>query len=142
MCHRSPLPVVAGEDLADAGYMPLRQGLDGDIVFHGFFFLSQPINGCVQEPQLVRRLPDGRLYRRPPGLQPPLHGVPVLPAGQQRCRVRQGEPQAPQGGDAAGGQQLGGRVPAVAGPGVDVLRYQQADLVVVAQHADADPGQF
>ena len=142
MCHRSPLPVVAGEDLADAGYMPLRQGLDGDIVFHGFFFLSQPINGCVQEPQLVRRLPDGRLYRRPPGLQPPLHGVPVLPAGQQRRRVCQGEPHVPQSSDTVGDHQLEGRILAVAGPGIGVLRHQQADLVVVAQHPDADSGQF
>ena len=136
------LPVVAGKDLADAGYLPLRQGLDGDIVVHLFFILSQPFDGCVQKPQPVQCLLNGGLHRCPLGQQARLHGGPVLPAGQQRGRLCQGEPQAPQGGDPVGGHQLGRRVPAVAGPGIGLLRHQQADLIVVAQHPDADSGQL
>ena len=58
------LPLIAGNDLPDAGNPPLRDGLDSHIVFHRFI-LSQPFQGCVQEPQ-----PPRRLLRLKPGRLP------------------------------------------------------------------------
>ena len=65
--------------------------------------------------------------------------IPVLPPLQQLRRVAELEAHVLQGSDAACREKLGLAVIAVAGEGIDGLRRQESDLVIVSQHTDADP---
>ena len=135
------LPVIAGDGHADAGGVPLRQGLQYHVVTH-IRFLSQPFHGCLQEPQ-----PSGGVFRQSGQLQLP---QPEIPGQDLRVVVllqdvrdgRQAEAHLPQGGDASRRGQLALAVVAVAGEGVRAGRHQQTDLIVVPQHPDTHPGQL
>ena len=135
------LGLIAGEGHADAGRPPLGQIFQSNAVFHGAFILSQLCTGRVQEAQPLPRL-------RQEGLQHPLllrqMAVQLLPSAvlQQRPDGGQAEAHVPQGGDAPRRGELLLAVVAVAGERVGVDGLEQPQLVVAAQHADAEPGQL
>ena len=54
----------------------------------------------------------------------------------------QAEAERAQRGDASGGDELPLAVVAVAGHGIDFRRGEQPHLIIVAQHTNADSGQF
>ena len=121
------LGVVAGDGHAHACGVTLGQGPDGHIVVH-VCFLSQPLTGCVQKPQFLRRVGGERLQ-------------PGALRGQAHIERRAVVVQA-QRGDASGGDELPLAVVAVAGHGIDLRRGEQPHLIIVAQHTNADSGQF
>ena len=114
------LPVVAGKDLADAGYLPLRQGLDGDIVVHLFFILSQPFDGCVQKPQPLRNIVPLLLQLRLTRRKEIVELFAVVVDGQDGADVGETEAHVAQCRDAADGGQLRFAVVALVGKAVNL----------------------
>lgn len=135
------LGLVAGDGHAHARGIARGQSLDGHIVVH-VCFLSQPLTGCVQKPQFLRRV--GGKCLQPGALrgQARIERRAVVIQAQQLARVAQAEAERAQRGDASGGDELPLAVVAVAGHGIDFRRGEQPHLIIVAQHTNADSGQF
>ena len=133
--------VVAGDGHAHARGVALGQGLDGHIVVH-ICFLSQPLTGCVQKPQFLRRVGGERLQPGALRGQARIERRAVVINAQELARLAQTEAERAQRGDASGGDELPLAVIAVAGHGIDFRRGEQPHLIIVAQHTNADSGQF
>ena len=136
-----PLVLVARQGHADAGGIAFGQGLDCHIVFH-IVVLSQPFPRCLQKPQLLGRVLPQSGQLRLAHLQVGVQGLPVIVDGQDLPDGGQAEPQILQRCDAEHLGQMVLAVVAIPGHRVDLGGGQQPFLVVVAQHADTDSGQF
>lgn len=135
------LLLIAGNGHPHTGGIALRQGLDSNIISHSIF-LSQSFPRAVQQPQLPGHILRLRLQRRLLGGKTFVQPLAVVIEVQHPADVRQTEPHVLQRRDAAHGGQLGLTVIAVVGEPVDIRRVQQSDVVIMAQHPDADAGQL
>ena len=136
------LLLVAGKRHAYRGRLPLGKCFDGYVYMHIFIFLSQPSQGCFQKPQPVCRLLSLRLKLRLSDEQVPPHRVAVVIAGEQLADGAKPEAHVLEGVDPPRKKQLLRLIVAVAGFGINPNGPEQADLVVVSQHADADSGKL
>ena len=132
---------IAWNGHAHGGGIALRNGLDGDVIAHGFF-LPQPLAGCIQKRQLARRILGKGVQLGFARTQISVQPLPVLVDFQNTHDIRQREAHILQRRDAADDGQLILAVIAVIGEAVNLGGFEQADLIIVAQHSDADPGQF
>lgn len=123
--------VVAGDGHAHARGVARGQGLDGHIVVH-ICFLSQPLTGCVQKPQFLRRVGGERLQPGALRGQARIERRAVVVQVQQLARLAQAEAERAQRGDASGGDELPLAVVAVAGHGIDLRWGEQPNLIIVA----------
>ena len=105
-------------------------------------FLSQPFEGCVQKCQLARRILCLGLQLRPPDRKERLQPLTVVIDLEHPDDVGEGEAHVLQRGDAARRGQLILPVIPIIREAVDLDGLQESDLIVVAQHSDADPGQL
>ena len=133
------LVLVAGQDHPHTGGVTLGNGFDVDVVGH-VFFLSQPLSGCVQKPHPMGRNVCQRAKRFFAGLQIAVQPFPVVIDQQNLPDVRQTEAHFLQGVDPVNSWQLFLAVITVAGEVVHFFGGQQADFIIVAQHADTDSG--
>lgn len=138
--HRA-LRLIAGNGHPHTGGIALGQGLDSNIISHGIF-LSQSFPCAVQQPQLPGHVLRLGLQHRLLGGKTFVQSLAVVIEVQHPADVRQTEPHVLQRRDAAHGGQLGLAVIAVVGKPVDLRRVQQPDVVIMAQHPDADAGQL
>ena len=81
-----------------------------------------------------QRLAPGREERR--------QNLGILPSLLAGLNLPQAKPHIPQRRDPPSHRQLVLAVITIAGGGINGCRGQQTNLVIVAQHADADPGQL
>ena len=134
--------IVAGNRHAHAGGIALGQGLQSNVVFHGVVILSQLLPGRLQQPQPILRLFQQFAQLRLFYAKKIVHGIRIIVVLQNSANGGDSEAHVLQRGDAPGYGKLIFAVIPVAGKAIDLRRPQQAGLIVMAQHADADSGQL
>ena len=133
------LVLIAGQNHAHTGGLALGDDFDVDVIIH-VFFLSQPFSGGVQKQHSAGCFIGQNEQLRLPGCQIAVQPLPVVVDQQNFPNLRQTESHFFQGVDAVDRRQLFFAVIAVAGECVHFAGGQQADLVIVAQHPNADSG--
>ena len=136
------LAVVGGHRVAQAHNLHGGDFLEGYIVLHTVIVLSQSFDGVFEdrEPgaEVPRFLPHlGEAYR-----QVAAKAFRIVVLREDLPDRRQPEPHRLEGLDLTRRLQLPCAVVAVAGEGIHRLGGQQTDLIVVAQHLDADHRQL
>ena len=140
--HHAPCSgfiLVPGNDHMHGSRVPLRNRPDCHIITH-IILLSQPFPGCIQEHHPVLRFPGLVRQFLLPGGQESIQLVFVVIYPKDPHNIGQGESHVLQCRNPAHDDQLVFPVIPVSGEGINLCRFQQADIIIVPEHSDAYPG--
>ena len=135
------LILIAGDGHLYGGGVALGDRFQRDIIAHGLF-LSQPFSGCVQKRQFARRVKREFFQLALPGGKIALQRLAVVVNFEDFHDIGEGKSHVLERCDPAHRRELILPVIPVIGEAVDLGGFQETDLVIMAQHADADSGQF
>ena len=133
---------ISGNGHANRCRVSFRKLFQGYIIFHGFVILSHPFHRCFQKPHTICRLPL-QLDQFCLLVQQMLHQLRIVIRTQQHFpNVGQTKAHILQGSNPIGNRKLILTVIPIAGKRVNLCRLQQTDLIIMAQHTNADSGQL